>query len=78
MDEEWSEMPFGSDNGKRDIYSVTLGAGVAAVNDGPTVALLNAASGEVQGQRPYSWIKITLFVLVILLTIALVGILSSQ
>ena len=40
--------------------------------------LVNAASGEVQGQRPYSWIKITLFVLLIVLTVALVGLLVSQ
>ena len=45
--------------------------------DKPFQVLVNAASGEVQGQRPYSWIKITLFVLLILLAIALVGILMS-
>ena len=27
--------------------------------------VVNAATGEVQGERPYSWIKITLFVLTI-------------
>ncbi len=31
----------------------------------PYQVLVNAATGEVQGQRPYSWIKITLFVLAI-------------
>ena len=28
--------------------------------------VVNAATGEVQGERPYSWIKITLLVLLIL------------
>jgi len=32
--------------------------------------LVNARTGEVQGERPWSWIKITLFVLMIL---AIVG-----
>lgn len=27
--------------------------------------LVNARTGEVQGERPYSWVKITLFVLAI-------------
>jgi len=33
--------------------------------------LVNARTGEVQGERPYSWIKITLFVLMILAIIAI-------
>ena len=31
--------------------------------------LVNGRTGEVQGERPYSWIKITLFVLTILAAI---------
>jgi predicted RNA-binding Zn-ribbon protein involved in translation (DUF1610 family) len=34
--------------------------------------LVNARTGEVQGERPYSWIKITLFVMMILIAIATV------
>src|SRR5690606_5127801 len=34
--------------------------------------LVNARTGEVQGERPYSWIKITLFIIMI---IAIIGIL---
>ena len=32
-------------------------------NDKPFQIIINAGTGEVQGQRPYSWIKITLAVL---------------
>jgi predicted RNA-binding Zn-ribbon protein involved in translation (DUF1610 family) len=39
--------------------------------------LVNARTGEVQGQRPYSWIKISLAVLAVLLVI-LIGLLISQ
>jgi LSD1 subclass zinc finger protein len=34
--------------------------------------MINGRTGEVQGERPYSWIKITLFVLMILTIIAVV------
>jgi DNA-directed RNA polymerase subunit RPC12/RpoP len=34
--------------------------------------LVNARTGEVQGERPYSWIKITLFVLMILAIIGII------
>ncbi len=34
--------------------------------------LVNARTGEVQGERPWSWVKITLLVLTILLAIAIV------
>jgi hypothetical protein len=34
--------------------------------------LVNARTGEVQGDRPYSWIKITLFVLVLLAILILI------
>lgn len=34
--------------------------------------MVNARTGEVQGERPYSWIKITLFILSILIIIATV------
>ena len=32
--------------------------------------VVNAATGEVQGERPYSWIKITLFVMTIAAVVA--------
>ena len=32
--------------------------------------VVNAATGEVQGERPYSWIKITLFVMMIAAVVA--------
>jgi hypothetical protein len=35
--------------------------------------LVNARTGEVQGERPYSWIKITLFVLMILAIVAIIA-----
>jgi LSD1 subclass zinc finger protein len=34
--------------------------------------MINGRTGEVQGERPYSWIKITLFVLMIIAIIALI------
>jgi len=34
--------------------------------------MVNGRTGEVQGERPYSWIKITLFVLMIISIIATV------
>ena len=40
--------------------------------------MINARTGEVQGERPYSWIKITLFVLSILGVIGGVIYLFSQ
>lgn len=38
-------------------------------HDTPFRVFVNAATGEVQGQRPYSWVKITLLVLAILAVI---------
>ncbi|MEA2733611.1 MAG: hypothetical protein QOE14_62 [Humisphaera sp.] len=40
--------------------------------------LVNARSGEVQGERPYSWIKITLTVLAVVAVIAIVMMFASQ
>ena len=40
--------------------------------------LVNARTGEVQGERPYSWIKITLFVMLILAVVAIVAMISGQ
>ena len=40
--------------------------------------LVNARTGEVQGERPYSWIKITLFVIAILAAVALIAMMSGQ
>jgi len=40
--------------------------------------LVNARTGEVQGERPYSWIKITLAVLAGLIVIAIILLLISQ
>jgi hypothetical protein len=34
--------------------------------------LVNARTGEVQGERPYSWIKITLFTLMCLIIVGIV------
>ncbi|NVO01224.1 MAG: hypothetical protein HXX09_00840 [Bacteroidetes bacterium] len=39
-------------------------------NDKAYRFLVNARTGEVQGERPYSWIKITLFILMIIAIIA--------
>ncbi len=39
--------------------------------------LVNGRTGEVQGQRPYSWIKITLAILTFLAVIAIIVILAS-
>ena len=39
---------------------------------------VNARTGEVQGSRPYSWIKITLFVLFILIVILLIVSLANK
>ena len=39
--------------------------------------MVNGRTGEVQGERPYSWIKITLFVLMIISIIALIYYLSE-
>jgi len=40
--------------------------------------LVNARTGEVQGERPYSWVKITLLVLSILVVMAIVFLATSQ
>jgi len=40
--------------------------------------MVNARTGEVQGERPYSWIKITLLVLFILAIIALIVYMANQ
>lgn len=37
--------------------------------------LVNARTGEVQGDRPYSWIKITLFILMILIIVGIIALL---
>ena len=38
---------------------------------------VNAATGEVQGERPYSWLKIFFFVLLIAAAIAAIAVVSS-
>jgi hypothetical protein len=40
--------------------------------------LVNARTGEVQGERPYSWVKITLAVLAALAVIAIIMLIMSQ
>src|SRR5688500_13675482 len=40
--------------------------------------LVNARNGEVQGERPYSWIKITLLVVAILAAVAMIAMMSGQ
>ena len=40
--------------------------------------LVNARTGEVQGERPYSWVKITLAVLAAVAIIAIIMLLTSQ
>ena len=40
--------------------------------------LVNARTGEVQGERPYSWIKITLFIMLILAAVAIVAMMSGE
>lgn len=41
--------------------------------------VVNAATGEVQGERPWSWLKITLFVLAILcVVLTIVGIAAAS
>jgi hypothetical protein len=40
--------------------------------------MVNARTGEVTGDRPYSWVKITLLVLAILFVLLIVAVLSSQ
>lgn len=42
-------------------------------NDKPYRIFVNAATGEVQGERPYSWVKITLAVLGAIAAVAAVG-----
>jgi hypothetical protein len=39
--------------------------------------LVNARTGEVQGERPYSWIKITLAVIAVLIAIAIFAMISQ-
>ena len=46
--------------------------------DQPYRILVNGLTGKVVGSRPYSWIKITLFVLVILATIIAAILLFTQ
>jgi hypothetical protein len=40
--------------------------------------MVNARTGEVTGDRPYSWIKITLFVLMIAAIVATIALIASQ
>ena len=40
--------------------------------------VVNASTGEVQGERPYSWIKITLFVLGIAAVAGVIALIVSQ
>ena len=42
----------------------------------PYKVVINAATGEVQGERPYSWIKITLAVLALVVTIGVIVLLK--
>lgn len=46
--------------------------------DKPYRVAVNAATGEVQGERPYSWVKITLAVLAALIVAGTIIILSQQ
>ena len=40
--------------------------------------LVNARTGEIQGQRPYSWVKIGLFILLILVIIGTIYFFGNQ
>jgi len=40
--------------------------------------LINGCTGEVQGERPYSWIKITLFILMIVAIIVAIALIAQQ
>ena len=40
--------------------------------------VVNARTGEVRGQRPWSWVKITLTVLAALVGVALVALVASR
>lgn len=40
--------------------------------------LINGCTGEVQGERPWSWVKITLFVLAIIAVIATIALLANK
>jgi hypothetical protein len=46
--------------------------------DVPFRVVVNARTGRVFGQRPYSWLKITLFILAILAALALLFLLVSR
>ncbi len=47
-------------------------------HDTPYRVAINAATGEVQGERPYSWVKITLATLAVMAAAAVVFFLSQQ
>lgn len=54
-------------------------AGAYKFNNKVFQIVINGRTGEVQGERPYSWIKITLFVaFIILLILILIGILGGR
>lgn len=40
--------------------------------------LINARTGEVQGERPYSWIKIALFIILVLALVAAVAVVATR
>lgn len=47
-------------------------------HDKPYQVMVNAGTGEVQGERPYSWVKITLTILGVLAVVGTIAILASR
>jgi hypothetical protein len=47
-------------------------------NDTPYRVLVNAATGEVQGERPYSWVKILFTVMCVVIALAVVYAIASS
>ena len=65
LDTNYSDVTF-----KHILLPIWLSA--YRYNDKVYRFMINGRTGEVQGERPYSWIKITLFVLMILSIIAII------
>ncbi|MBW3543280.1 MAG: hypothetical protein KY476_23745 [Planctomycetes bacterium] len=67
--------------GAAEIFRRPNGASAAElrpVHDRPYQVMVNATTGEVQGERPWSWVKIALAILCALAVAGIVGFFALQ
>ena len=68
----WTSRQFGNVNGAAAAVGNTL-----YVQSNTGTYAINATTGEVQGERPWSWVKIVLFILMIVGIIGVIALIGA-